>query len=156
MALRTLLLVSIFVMSGCAKYKFDGASDNSKNLVPLSVAQENPELMDQYPCGKSGVSVECREAKVQICHVPPGNPQAAHTLCIGQSAVQAHVGHHIAETGEEDFLGKCEGNDSDSDSNSDDSDSNSDSDSDSNDSDSGGTGGATGGTTGATTGTTGT
>src|SRR4051794_17631312 len=32
--------------------------------------------------------------KTTICHVPPGNPANAHTLCIGNPAVGPHVHHH--------------------------------------------------------------
>jgi len=38
--------------------------------------------------------------KTTICHVPPGNPSNAHTLCVGNSAVPAHLDHG-------DFLGTC-------------------------------------------------
>jgi hypothetical protein len=40
------------------------------------------------PCATPGNST-----KVQICHVPPGNPGNAHTLCVGASAVPAHLAH---------------------------------------------------------------
>jgi uncharacterized membrane protein YgcG len=39
--------------------------------------------------------------KTTICHIPPGNPSNAHTLCIGNAAVKAHVEHHG------DTLGPC-------------------------------------------------
>ncbi|HEY0707390.1 MAG TPA: hypothetical protein VGG33_11370 [Polyangia bacterium] len=39
--------------------------------------------------------------KTTICHVPPGNPANAHTLCIGNAAVHAHLTHH------DDYLGPC-------------------------------------------------
>ena len=38
--------------------------------------------------------------KVQICHVPPGNPSARHELVVGSSAVPAHIAHG-------DYLGTC-------------------------------------------------
>lgn len=38
--------------------------------------------------------------KTTICHVPPGNPANAHTLCVGNAAVPAHLDHG-------DFLGTC-------------------------------------------------
>jgi hypothetical protein len=41
--------------------------------------------------------------KTTICHVPPGNPANAHTLCIGNAAVPAHLGHHHG-----DHVGACE------------------------------------------------
>ncbi len=31
--------------------------------------------------------------KVAICHVPPGNPANAHTICISENAVPAHLAH---------------------------------------------------------------
>lgn len=40
--------------------------------------------------------------KTTICHVPPGNPANAHTLCIGNAAVPAHLGHHQG-----DHVGAC-------------------------------------------------
>lgn len=39
-------------------------------------------------------------AKVCLCHVPPGNPGNAHTICVGPPAVRAHLGHG-------DSLGEC-------------------------------------------------
>ena len=39
--------------------------------------------------------------KVNICHVPPGNPSNAHTISVSQSAVPAHLAHG-------DTLGACE------------------------------------------------
>jgi hypothetical protein len=35
-----------------------------------------------------------------ICHIPPGNPENAHTLTVGAAAVSAHLGHG-------DSLGAC-------------------------------------------------
>ena len=32
--------------------------------------------------------------KTTICHIPPGNPANAHTLCVGNAAVPAHVRNH--------------------------------------------------------------
>jgi hypothetical protein len=31
--------------------------------------------------------------KTTICHIPPGNPANAHTLCVGSPAVPAHLAH---------------------------------------------------------------
>lgn len=43
----------------------------------------------------------CGGKKVLICHVPPGNPANAHTICVSKSAVDAHVDHH------QDPIGAC-------------------------------------------------
>jgi hypothetical protein len=39
-------------------------------------------------------------AKVCLCHVPPGDPADAHTICVGAPAVRAHLGHG-------DTMGAC-------------------------------------------------
>jgi hypothetical protein len=38
--------------------------------------------------------------KTTICHIPPGNPANAHTICVGNPAVAAHLDHG-------DFVGTC-------------------------------------------------
>jgi len=40
------------------------------------------------------------EAKVDVCHIPPGNPDNAHTITISENAVSAHLDHG-------DHLGAC-------------------------------------------------
>jgi hypothetical protein len=39
--------------------------------------------------------------KTTICHIPPGNPANAHTICVGNAAVPAHVNNHG------DTIGAC-------------------------------------------------
>lgn len=38
--------------------------------------------------------------KVTLCHIPPDNPSAAHTITVGAPAVDAHLAHG-------DTLGPC-------------------------------------------------
>ena len=38
--------------------------------------------------------------KVLVCHIPPGNPSNAHTICVSPSAVPAHLAHGC-------MLGSC-------------------------------------------------
>jgi hypothetical protein len=40
------------------------------------------------------------KGKVDVCHIPPGNPGNAHTINISESAVAAHLAHG-------DTLGPC-------------------------------------------------
>jgi len=40
-------------------------------------------------------------AKVDVCHIPPGNPDNAHTITISENAVSAHLDHG-------DRLGACD------------------------------------------------
>jgi hypothetical protein len=49
---------------------------------------------------------------VVICHVPPGNPDARHTIRISDAALDAHLKHGINaqhENRERDYLGDCAG-----------------------------------------------
>jgi len=39
-------------------------------------------------------------AKVDVCHIPPGNPQNAFTVNVGEPSLSAHLGHG-------DSLGAC-------------------------------------------------
>ncbi len=41
------------------------------------------------------------QAKVAVCHIPPGNPANAHVIVIGAPAVPAHLNHG-------DTLGACD------------------------------------------------
>jgi hypothetical protein len=66
-------------------------------------------LKDQAACGITDVTPQdevraCEPGntkKTTICHVPPGNPANAHTLCIGTPAVKHHLKNHP------DYLGPC-------------------------------------------------
>jgi len=40
--------------------------------------------------------------KVDVCHIPPGNPANAHTINVSENAVPAHLAHG-------DTLGPCGG-----------------------------------------------
>jgi hypothetical protein len=51
--------------------------------------------------------------RVTICHIPPGNPSAAHTIRVGRAAVAAHLAHG-------DVLGRCDDRDDDDDDDDDD------------------------------------
>lgn len=42
-------------------------------------------------------SAEEAEAAVTLCHVPPGNPEAAHTVDVGAPSVPAHLAHGDTE-----------------------------------------------------------
>ena len=44
--------------------------------------------------GAAIASLAAQEDKVTICHIPPGNPENAHTIRVGASAVPAHLAQH--------------------------------------------------------------
>lgn len=48
------------------------------------------------------LDVTCGNGKVLVCHIPPGNPANAHTICISANGVPAHLAHGC-------HLGACAG-----------------------------------------------
>jgi len=50
----------------------------------------------------SGSAYAHPEGKVEICHLPPGNPENVQNIEIGISALEAHLAHG-------DLLGECIG-----------------------------------------------
>lgn len=50
--------------------------------------------LDSYP-------TDYESKKIEICHVPPGNPESAHTLNISVNALRSHLAHG-------DFIEECE------------------------------------------------
>lgn len=55
-------------------------------FLALSIPQTADAACEQR-CGKN-------DAKSLLCHVPPGNPDNAHSICIGDAAVPAHLANH--------------------------------------------------------------
>ncbi len=51
------------------------------------------DIIDAWKCGNN---------KVYICHLPPGNPENAQTLCISKNAIDSHIGNHDG-----DYMGEC-------------------------------------------------
>ncbi|MBN1450521.1 MAG: hypothetical protein JW963_05845 [Anaerolineales bacterium] len=50
------------------------------------------------------IDFDTADQKATICHVPPGNPDNAHSISISASAIPAHMGHG-------DRVGPCDGTD---------------------------------------------
>ena len=80
------------------------------------VNSDEPENSEdqEMPIATSGACGEnAHSNKVEICHVPPGNPLAAHTICISKNALGGHgldperVKNHVMHS--DDYLGKCGG-----------------------------------------------
>ncbi len=49
----------------------------------------------------NAAALRAGQAKVELCHLPPGSPDQAHTIAVGAPAVETHFAHG-------DFLGSCE------------------------------------------------
>ena len=61
-----------------------------------------PALADDYSVEDLLSLQDPSQAKVTICHIPPGNPQNAHEITIGEPAVAAHIRDHG------DSVGPCQ------------------------------------------------
>jgi hypothetical protein len=51
--------------------------------------------------GANGQPACTNPKKELVCHIPPGNPDNAHEICVGKPAVEPHQEHHG------DYLGPC-------------------------------------------------
>lgn len=74
----------------CGTTPLDENSNVKAWGAPLSWGQSG--CSDNYTIEQNG--------KVDICHVPPGNPENTHTLNVSVNAVKAHLSHG-------DWLGAC-------------------------------------------------
>jgi regulation of enolase protein 1 (concanavalin A-like superfamily) len=85
------------------------AEDGSIDVVSIVVIYQPPAATPPTPTPASGPPAPLppppppghgEDDKVTICHRPPGNPDAAHTITISRSALQEHLSHG-------DTLGPC-------------------------------------------------
>ena len=77
---------------------YDGDSDDSDD----SEAGDSDDSDDSHPGGRDNVDDTDlpAEEQVTLCHIPPGNPDEAHTITVGAPSVPAHLAHG-------DVLGNC-------------------------------------------------
>jgi len=92
---------------GCPAYNYswsNGATGNTQTVCPTASTDYTLTAVDQNGCTASDevsvcvIDVRCYAGnsgnqKVEMCHIPPGNPGNAHTICIDASAVPAHLAH---------------------------------------------------------------
>lgn len=98
---RISLLLLCFGFIACSQASFENQpSQVLSPRVNVDEGANDAEVLAQCECGEGG-------RKVRICHVPQGNPANAHTICISPNALKAHIDHHIAGSGEEDYMGAC-------------------------------------------------
>lgn len=73
----------------------DTVDNNDDGLPDCAHPPAFADIIDDWKCGNNN-------SNVLVCHVPPGNPENAHTICISKDAVDVHVGNHGG-----DYLGEC-------------------------------------------------
>jgi cysteine-rich repeat protein len=72
----------------------DGNTENGDGCSALCLIEEASDC-SAFPCGRNA-------NKVEVCHIPPGNPRNARTICISPNAVDTHIQRHG------DSCGPCE------------------------------------------------
>jgi hypothetical protein len=103
---RTWYLSAVFAFAGLSGLSL-GLGCDTAPVDPATAANRAALRACQLDDGTVEDDAELRACepgntkKTTICHVPPGNPDNAHTLCIGNAAVRAHLRNH------DDYLGPC-------------------------------------------------
>jgi hypothetical protein len=88
---RTFLLGTLAALAlGACTAQVAGSSQAEKSLPETCTANAT----DSRACDPADTK------KTTVCHIPPGNPANAHTICVGNAAVPAHIDHG-------DFIGTC-------------------------------------------------
>ncbi len=111
------LAAALLLLSACGKTNFSstdqstalksGVSEETAASTGEATEEANGQVLQEIVDDPSLAELHsCGNKKVLICHVPPGNPAAAHTLCISENSVAAHIAH-AAQSGEADTLGDC-------------------------------------------------
>lgn len=75
--------------------------DGSLQVVKIVVLHDLDDGIGEPPGDEDEDDTGDATGKVTICHRPPGNPDNAHTITVGEPAVQAHLRNH------RDTLGPC-------------------------------------------------
>jgi len=90
-------LLALGALGGCDSSSEDPApSQNAAAIMACHLDDGTVDLnADLHACDPQN------SKKTTICHSPPGNPANAHTLCVGNPAVPAHLRNHG------DYLGPC-------------------------------------------------
>jgi hypothetical protein len=95
--LRVFGVCSVLALAACSAE--DSSQMSAEDLATLNEMFDSPQVCtpgqaDPRACDPADTK------KTTICHLPPGNPANAHTLCVGNPAVKAHLAHG-------DHLGSC-------------------------------------------------
>ena len=81
----------LFALLACLTAACAGDESTGTQQDPTFNLTGTEELARQQEDG----SYDCESPrKVLICHIPPGNPDNAHTICVGAPAVRAHEENH--------------------------------------------------------------
>lgn len=82
-----------------------GCKGGDANFTTTAASQKiilDTAVLEQIESHQAACAADTENVCVQICHVPPGNPAAAHNKILPVQAIPAHLGHG-------DYLGLCQG-----------------------------------------------
>lgn len=109
---RGLIILGLLIGSGCLNSQtspslnettaeaLNSTSSFEKILIDEAVIEDIAAHKAECPSNSAKKQQIC----IQVCHVPPGNPAAAHSKVLPLQAIKAHLGHG-------DYLGLCESDD---------------------------------------------
>jgi hypothetical protein len=98
--------------SGVGYSAADGQEVDLSAMNKVFIDQAKAEDFDRHMVVCNGKGKRA-EACVVICHVPPGNPDARHTIRINEAALDAHLEHghkNAHQNVDRDYLGECQDN----------------------------------------------
>ena len=84
----------------------EGFSPIIGNILIFALEALKNKLSDSLPVDVPPVVPPVDDMKINLCHIPPGNPHNFHTILVSKNAMQAHLDHG-------DFVGECEKKDTD-------------------------------------------
>jgi len=91
----------LFGLSGCNDTGFSRTPAASSSLAQTNMDGGNMHPTDKHDEDTShDESQDCSAPsgnQVMICHVPPGNPSARHTICVGINGAQNGHGLNLAD-----------------------------------------------------------
>jgi hypothetical protein len=88
-----LLSVLALAASGAADASAQGKGKNKDKSKGKSEQKSDDRKDGRHDGRHDGHHDGDRDGKMTICHVPPGNPSARHTITVGDSAWKAHQAH---------------------------------------------------------------
>lgn len=96
------------LLAACNPVKFSNDSSTA-SASAMTTGEPGIKKLDDVEDDSELDAFECSpQHKVKICHVPPGNSAAQHSICVDRQAVMAHTSHGAgAAHGGEDYLGDC-------------------------------------------------
>lgn len=88
----------------------DGATNSSDALQVLAKILVDEAEIEDLALHKVQCKLKKDESKIciEICHLPPGNPENGKDMVIPLEALKAHLNHGSDHHLDKDFLGKCQ------------------------------------------------